>query len=61
MAGEQKDAFLTCNGKDIYGLLRALITPVKLVNKTYDELMTVCVARDKQIQKEQEKGCWIQV
>ena len=40
VADEQKDAFLTCIGKDTFGLLRALIAPAKLVDKTYDELTT---------------------
>ena len=41
MADEQKkDAFLTCIGKDTFGLLRVLIALTKLVDKTYDELTT---------------------
>lgn len=40
VADEQKNAFLTCIGKDTFGLLRALIAPAKLVDKTYNELTT---------------------
>lgn len=37
---QKKNTFLTCIGKDTFGLLRALIAPAKLVDKTYDELTT---------------------
>ena len=40
VADEQKNTFLMCIGKDTFGLLRALIAPAKLVDKTYNDLTT---------------------
>ena len=40
----KKDAFLTCIGKETFGLLRALVVPAKLSDKTYDELVAALTA-----------------
>ena len=36
---EKKDAFLSCIGKDTFGLLRALQAPAKPKDKTYQEMV----------------------
>ena len=43
-AALKKDAFLTCVGKETFGLLRALVVPAKLADKTYDELVAALTA-----------------
>ena len=40
----KRDAFLTCLGKETFGLLRALVVPAKLSDKTYDELVAALTA-----------------
>ena len=40
----KRDAFLTCLGKETFGLLQALVVPAKLSDKTYDELVAALTA-----------------
>ena len=42
--GQKKNAFLACIGKETFGLLWALVTPQKLKDQTYEQLIAALTA-----------------
>ena len=47
-AEQKKDAFLACVGKETFGLLRALIAPLKLKDRTYEQLVATLMTAPRE-------------